>query len=60
MCFDAEVVEKIRVYREEGRIEVLFQAQPEDSKGEETDDGGTLLPKGFLVRQVSVTGCQER
>lgn len=49
MCFDAEVVEKIRVYREEGRIEVLFQAQPEDSKGEETDDGGTLLPKGFLV-----------
>jgi hypothetical protein len=51
MCFDAEVVEKIRVYRQEGRIEVLFQAQLEDSKVEETDDGGTLLPKGFLVRQ---------
>ena len=55
MCFDAEVVEKIRVYREEGRIEVLFKAQPEDSKGEETDDGGTLLPKGFLVSRYGRT-----
>lgn len=49
MCFDAEVVDKIRVYREEGRIEVLFKPQREEKEDDESGEGDTLLPKGFLV-----------
>lgn len=53
MCFDAEVVEKIRVYREEGRIEVLFLPVQEKEDDVVEDDGETanegLLPKGYLV-----------
>lgn len=50
MCFDAEVVDKIRVFRAEGRIEVLFKAQQDDDKEAEViGEGDTLLPKGYLV-----------
>jgi 20S proteasome subunit alpha 6 len=43
MCFDAEVVERIEVWREEGRIEVIFTpAKPDDEEN-------ALLPKGYLV-----------
>ena len=46
MCFDAEVVERIEVWREEGRIEVIFTpAKPDE---EET----ALLPTGYLVSDV--------
>jgi hypothetical protein len=53
MCFDAEVVEKIRVHREEGRIEVMFLPVQEKEDDVVEDDGETanegLLPKGYLV-----------
>jgi 20S proteasome subunit alpha 6 len=41
MCFDAEVVEKIKVFREEGRIEVLFlpvAAKEDEAVTDETED----------------------
>jgi 20S proteasome subunit alpha 6 len=43
MCFDAEVVERIEVWREEGRIEVIFTPPKPD------EEENTLLPKGYLV-----------
>lgn len=43
MCFDAEVVERIEVWRDEGRIEVIF-TPPKSEEGE-----NILLPKGYLV-----------
>lgn len=43
MCFDADVVERIEVWREEGRIEVIF-TPPKPDEGE-----NALLPKGYLV-----------
>jgi 20S proteasome subunit alpha 6 len=43
MCFDAEVVERIEVWREEGRIEVIFTPPKPD------EEENALLPKGYLV-----------
>jgi hypothetical protein len=61
MCFDAEVVEKIKVYREQGRIEVVFaplgaKAEVEAetvADGEEVKQEGGLLPKGYLVSLIT-------
>jgi hypothetical protein len=63
MCFDAEVVEKIKVYREQGRIEVVFAPLPAKAEveaetvadGEEVKQEGGLLPKGYLVRLITRT-----
>lgn len=53
MCFDAEVVEKIRVFRDEGRIEVLFVPITAQEVNTVKEDGSSevdkLLPKGYLV-----------
>jgi 20S proteasome subunit alpha 6 len=56
MCFDADVVEMIKVYRAEGRIEVCFApaVKAEPKEGEDDENNGsastsTLLPKGYLV-----------
>ena len=47
MCFDAEVVERIEVWREEGRIEVIFTPPKPD------EEENALLPKGYLVSDLS-------
>jgi hypothetical protein len=67
MCFDAEVVEKIKVYREQGRIEVVFaplaaKAEVEAetvADGEEVKQEGGLLPKGYLVRLITFPSQQD-
>lgn len=59
MCFDADVVEMIKVYRAEGRIEVCFvpAVKPEPKEGEDDAENSastsTLLPKGYLVSPLT-------
>jgi len=61
MCFDADVVEMIKVYRAEGRIEVCFApaVKPEPKEGEDDAENNastsTLLPKGYLVSVLLFT-----
>ncbi|WVQ86280.1 hypothetical protein IAT38_008448 [Cryptococcus sp. DSM 104549] len=44
MCFDAEIVQKVRIWRKDGRVEVVFKA------GKEDDEVGEVgLPKGVLM-----------
>ena len=48
LCFDAAIVDKVRIHRKEGRIEVMF-INHLVSVTEEDNDGPLSLPKGILV-----------
>ncbi|KAK8850740.1 hypothetical protein IAR55_004660 [Kwoniella newhampshirensis] len=58
LCIDAEAVEKVRIWRAEGRIEVELKSleekadQPDD---EEVKEGELGLPKGVLVESYDNT-----
>ena len=47
LCFDAAVVDKVKIYRKEGKIEVIFVKDLQASK--ESDDTPSALPRGILV-----------
>ncbi|WVQ95418.1 hypothetical protein IAU59_002515 [Kwoniella sp. CBS 9459] len=54
ICLDSDVVEKVRIWRKEGRIEVEFKALvgEEKTEGEETIID---LPKGILIENYDTT-----
>ncbi|WVF67819.1 hypothetical protein IAT40_002580 [Kwoniella sp. CBS 6097] len=54
ICLDSDVVEKVRIWRKEGRIEVEFKALTGEGRteGEETV---VDLPKGILIENYDTT-----
>lgn len=51
MCFDVDVVDKVRIWRKEGKIEVELK-MPETSEQEEGTEA--RLPKGVLVSKTVI------
>ena len=63
LCFDAAAVEKVRIFREEGKIEVVLDVTREKreastaenaEEGNSDDHASSSLPKGVLVSALSI------